>query len=111
MAEPVAERKASPDALLSIRERHWRPRAEAASLAAETLDLIPVHQREQALVTFGRIHNRLGAGSARERLFRRHPTVHVLATAGVTAEQAEPVLHVLSHEELSAQRVFAGDRP
>jgi hypothetical protein len=59
------------------------------SLAAETLDLISVHRREQALEAFGRLQDRLGPGSARERLFRRYPAVHVLATAGVAAEHYE----------------------
>lgn len=89
MSEPTSNRSVTPEELLEIRERQWRPRAEAVSLAAETLDLIPVHRREQALEAFGRLHNRLGPGSARERLFRRYPAVHVLATAGVAAEHYE----------------------
>ena len=71
MSEPISSRKVTPEELLDIRERQWRPRAEAVSLAAETLDLIPVHRREQALRAFGRLQDRLGPGSARERLFRR----------------------------------------
>lgn len=89
MTELMGNRKVSPSELLDIRERQWRPRAEAVSLAAETLDLIPVHRREQALEAFGRLHTRLGPGGARERLFRRYPAVHVLATAGVAAEHYE----------------------
>lgn len=89
MIEPATARKVSPDELLSVREREWRPRAQAVSLAAETLDRIPVHRREQALAAFGILHKRLGPGSARERLFRRYPAVHVLATAGVAAEHYE----------------------
>jgi hypothetical protein len=89
MSEPTSNRKVTSEELLEIRERQWRPRAEAVSLAAETLDLIPVHRREQALEAFGRLQDRLGPGSARERLFRRYPAVHVLATAGVAAEHYE----------------------
>ncbi|WP_156452469.1 hypothetical protein [Mycobacterium gordonae] len=89
MADSAPGRKVSPDELLSIRERQWRPRAEAVSLAAETLDLIPAHRREQALRAFGLLQDRLGPGAARERLFRRYPAVHVLATAGVAAEHYE----------------------
>lgn len=89
MADFAPGRKVSPDELLSIRERQWRPRAEAVSLAAETLDLIPVDRREQALRAFGLLLNRLGPGTARERLLRRYPAVHVLATAGVAAEHYE----------------------
>jgi hypothetical protein len=89
MSEPTANRKVAPYELLEIRERAWRPRAEAVSLAAETLDLIPVHRREQALTAFGRLHDQTGPGPARNRLFRRYPAVHVLATAGVAAEHYE----------------------
>jgi hypothetical protein len=89
MSETTAGRKVTYQELLDIRERQWRPRAEAVSLAAETLDLIPVHRREQALEAFGRLQDRLGPGSARDRLFRRYPAVHVLATAGVAAEHYE----------------------
>jgi hypothetical protein len=89
MSEPGLKRKVTYQELLDIRERQWRPRAEVVSLAAETLDLIPVHRREQALEAFGRLQDRLGPGSARDRLFRRYPAVHVLATAGVAAEHYE----------------------
>jgi hypothetical protein len=89
MSESTTVRKVTPQELLDIRERQWRPRAEAVSLAAETLDQIPVHRREQALEAFGRLQDRVGPGIARERLFRRWPAVHVLATAGVAAEHYE----------------------
>jgi len=39
--------------LLDIRERSWRPRADATSVAAETLDEIPLARREQALAALG----------------------------------------------------------
>jgi hypothetical protein len=89
MSELAPIRKVSYQELLEIRERNWRPRAEAVSLAAETLDLIPAQKREQALTAFGRLQDQLGPGSARDRLFRRYPAVHVLATAGVAAEHYE----------------------
>nr|WP_131721717.1 hypothetical protein [Mycolicibacterium komanii]CRL70025.1 hypothetical protein CPGR_01807 [Mycolicibacterium komanii] len=87
--DPASKRKVTYQELLEIRERQWRPRAEAVSLAAETLDSIPVHRREQALEAFGRLQDRFGPGSARERLLRRYPAVHVLATAGFAAEHYE----------------------
>ncbi|TDL10537.1 hypothetical protein EUA04_11685 [Mycolicibacterium obuense] len=86
MTETPTKGKVSPAELLEIRERSWRPRAEASSLAAETFDDIPSHRREQALVAFGRLSTKLGPGAARERLFRRYPAVQVLATAGVAAD-------------------------
>jgi hypothetical protein len=89
MSESTSSGTVTSEELLEIRERQWRPRAEAVSLAAETLDLIPVHRREQVLRAFGRLQDRLGPGTARERLFRRYPAVHVLATAGVAAEHYE----------------------
>lgn len=89
MSEPTQRRKVTSSELLEIRERQWRPRAEAVSLAAEALDEIPARQREQALAAYGRLQMKLGAGPARERLFRRYPAVHVLATAGVAADHYE----------------------
>lgn len=89
MSEPTPNRKVSPQELLDIREKQWRPRAAAVSLAAETFDDIPAHRREQALAVYGRLQTRLGPGAARERLFRRYPAVHVLATAGVAADHYE----------------------
>ena len=84
-----ATRKVSSEELLEIRERQWRPRAQASSLAAETFDDIPAHRREQALRAYGRLQTRLGPGASRERLFRRYPAVQVLATAGVAADHYE----------------------
>ena len=89
MSEPTVARKVSSQELLEIREKQWRPRAEVISLGAETLDQIPSGHREQALQVLGRLHERLGPGLARDRLFRRYPAVHVLATAGVAAEHYE----------------------
>ena len=89
MTELAPSRKVTYQELLDIRERQWRPRAAAVSLAAETLDLIPVNRREQTLRAFGRLQDRLGPGMARDRLFRRYPAVHVLSTAGVAAEHYE----------------------
>jgi hypothetical protein len=89
MSEPTTVRRVTSEELLNIRERQWRPHAEAVSLAAETLDQIPGHRREQALEAFGRLQDRVGPGIARQRLFRRWPAVHVLATAGVAAEHYE----------------------
>lgn len=89
MSEPTPQRKVTSYELLDIRERQWRPRAEASSLAAETFDDIPSHRREQALAAYGRLQTKLGPGLARERLFRRYPAVHVLATAGVAADHYE----------------------
>jgi hypothetical protein len=89
MSEPMTNRKVSPHELLDIRERQWRPRAEAVSLAAETLDEIPARRREQALGAFGRLQSKLGPGAARDRMLRRWPAVHVLATAGVAADHYE----------------------
>lgn len=88
MSEPTT-RKVAPYELLDIRERQWRPRAEAVSLAAETLDDIPARRREQALAALGRLQSKLGPGAARDRLFRRWPAVHVLSTAGVAADHYE----------------------
>jgi hypothetical protein len=86
VSESSVARKVTAQELLDIRERSWRPRADAVSLAAETLDDIPVHHREQALEVLGRRYAVLGPGLAAERLLRRWPAVHVLATAGVAAE-------------------------
>lgn len=85
----TTKRKLSPQELLDIRERQWRPRANAISLAAEAFDDIPAHRREQTLTAYGRLEVKLGPGQARERLFRRYPAVHVLATAGVAADHYE----------------------
>lgn len=89
MSESTLNRKVTPRELLDTRERQWRPRAEAISLAAETFDGIPTHRREQTLAAYGRLQAELGPGEARERLFRRYPAVHVLATAGVAADHYE----------------------
>ncbi|MBX7432552.1 hypothetical protein JDV09_10620 [Mycobacterium sp. Y57] len=89
MSEPTPNRKVSSAELLEIRERQWRPRAQASSLAAETFDDIPARRREQTLVAYGRLQEKLGPGPARDRLFRRYPAVHVLATAGVAADHYE----------------------
>lgn len=86
MSDTTLQRKVTSYELLDIRERQWRPRAELVSLAAETFDEIPAHRREQALASYGRLQTKLGPGAARERLFRRYPAVHVLATAGVAAD-------------------------
>ena len=72
-----------------MRERHWRRRANAVSLAAETLDEIPVHHREQALRALGRLYDQAESVSAAQRVLRRWPAAHVLATAGVAAEHYE----------------------
>lgn len=89
MSEPQAVKKVSRRELLDIRERSWRPRADAASLAAETLDDIPVARREQALAALGWVCEQVGPGPDCERYLRRWPAVHVLATAGVAAEHYE----------------------
>ncbi|BBY36830.1 hypothetical protein MMAN_09640 [Mycobacterium mantenii] len=89
MSEPQQVRKVSRRELLDIRERSWRPRADAASLAAETLDEIPVARREQALAALGWVCEQVGPGPECERYLRRWPAVHVLATAGVAAEHYE----------------------
>ena len=75
--------------LLDTQERKWRPRAEAASLAAETFDEIPLAQREHALAALGWVCEQVGPGPDCERYLRRWPAVHVLATAGVAAEHYE----------------------
>ena len=74
------------DELLDSCERQWRARAELVSLAAETLDEIPLERREEALGLLGERFARLGPGMAGQRLLRRWPAVHVLGTAGVAAE-------------------------
>ena len=89
MPESTPNRKVTSQELLDIRERQWRPRAEAVSLAAETLDLIPTHRREQALHSLGRLYSKAVPGVPRERLLVRWPAVHVLATAGVAADRYE----------------------
>jgi hypothetical protein len=76
----------SDDELLDACERQWRARAELVSLAAETLDEIPVERREEALEEMGRRFKRLWPGMAAQQLLRRWPTVHVLSTTGVAAE-------------------------
>lgn len=76
----------SEDELLDSCERQWRARAELVSLAAETLDEIPVERREEALAQLGARFGRLWPGLAAERLLWRWPAVHVLATAGVAAD-------------------------
>ena len=78
--------RVTPEELLDLRERQWRPRAATVSLAAETFDAIPTHRREQTLTAYGRLLERISPGPARDRLFRRHPAVHVLSTAGVAAD-------------------------
>lgn len=85
----TAKPKVTSQGLLEMRERQWRPRADAISLAAETFDDIPAERREQTLTAYGRLQTKLGAGPGRQRLFRRYPTVHVLATAGVAADHYE----------------------
>lgn len=89
MAESTPNRKVTSAELLEIREKQWRQRAEAISLAAETFDEIPAHRREQTLAAYGRLQAKLGPGAARDRLLRRYPAVHVLATAGVAADHYE----------------------
>jgi hypothetical protein len=79
----------TPQELLDIREKQWRPRAEVVSLAAETLDQISSSYREQALRMLGRLHDETNPGFSRTRLLTRWPAVHVLATAGVAAEHYE----------------------
>lgn len=86
MSESNAVRKVSATELLDIRERAWRPRADAVSLAAEALDEIPVRHREQALEVLGALHAAAFSSAKAERLLRRWPAVQVLATAGVAAE-------------------------
>lgn len=82
-------RKVTSWELLDMRERPWRRRANAVSLAAETLDQIPVHHREQALRALGRLYDRAESVPAAQRMLRRWPAAHVLATAGVAAEHYE----------------------
>ncbi|WP_043984258.1 hypothetical protein [Mycolicibacterium llatzerense] len=89
MTDVTTKRKVSAYELLDIRERQWRARAEAVSLAAETLDEIPAPRREKALEAFGRLLSKQGPGAARDRMLRRWPAVHVLATAGVAADHYE----------------------
>src|SRR4051794_6469307 len=89
MSEPGTARKATPREFLDIRERQWRPLADVVSLAAETLDQIPSHRREQALTVIGRILQLVGPGIRRDKLLRRWPSVQVFATAGVAAEHYE----------------------
>ena len=74
------------DEFLDSCERQWRARAELVSLAAETLDEIPIERREEALAEIGERFARLWPGMAAQRLLRRWPAVQVLATAGVAAE-------------------------
>lgn len=89
MTETGAKKVVTSQELLTIRERLWRPKADAVSLAAETLDDIRGHHREQALGAFGRLQGRREPGAARQRFFRTYPAVHVLATAGVAADHYE----------------------
>ena len=72
--------------LLDACERQWRARAELVSLAAETLDEIPVERREEALAVLGERFARLWPGMAAQQLLRRWPAVQVLSTTGVAAE-------------------------
>lgn len=74
------------DEFLDSCERQWRARAELVSLAAETLDEIPVERREEALGVLGARFGRLWPGLAAERLLWRWPAVHVLTTVGVAAD-------------------------
>lgn len=87
MSESNAVRRVTATELLDIRERAWRPRTDAVSLAAEALDEIPVRHREQALEVLGALHTAASSGAAAERVLRRWPAVQVLATAGVAAER------------------------
>lgn len=89
MSEPTTKTKMTSQGLLELRERQWRPLANAISLAAETFDDIPANRREQTLTAYGNLQTKLGPGQARERLYRRYPAVHVLATAGVAADHYE----------------------
>jgi hypothetical protein len=74
------------DELLDAFEGQWRAQAQVVSLAAETLDAIQVEQREEALAVLGSRFVRLWPGMAAERLLRRWPAVHVIATTGVAAD-------------------------
>lgn len=89
MTDLAPNQKVTSRELLEIREKSWRRRTAVVSLAAETLDDIPQNRREQALKAFGRLYERSEPGPAVERLARRYPAVHVLATAGVAAEHYE----------------------
>lgn len=89
MSESAVKRTHTAWELLDVREKAWRRRADVVSLAAETLDDIPQQRREQALVAFGRLYKQTDSGAAVDRLLRRWPAVHVLATAGVAAEHYE----------------------
>lgn len=89
MSELSSTKKVTPWELLDVRERNWRPRLDAVSLAAECLDEIPQRRREQVLVAFGRLYEKAEFGGARERLLRRWPAAHILSTAGVAADHYE----------------------
>lgn len=89
MSEAATTPKVTSRELLDMREKSWRKRTALVSLAAETLDDIPQNRREQALKAFGNLYKQAEHGPAVERLLRRYPAVHVLATAGVAAEHYE----------------------
>jgi hypothetical protein len=89
MTESEVNQTVTSRELLDMREKSWRRRTDVVSLAAETLDDIPQHRREQTLKAFGKLYQEYEPGPAVERLLRRYPAVHVLATAGVAAEHYE----------------------
>lgn len=79
-------REVTPTELLDIRERHWRKRLEVVSLAAEALDAVLPEHREQALEVLGGVMRRQPDAYHRERVLKRWPAVHVIATTGVAAD-------------------------
>ncbi|WP_198961637.1 hypothetical protein [Pseudonocardia sp. MH-G8] len=82
----TATRRVTPIELLDMRSQRWRKRIEVVSLAAEVLDVIPVARREQALTALGILYQK---SRDRPDLLRRWPAVHVIATAGVAADNYE----------------------